>query len=109
MPSFTVKNPRLQLVKIDHVISFSLSLTDTIVSQKVITYGRVFKNSTHFLYQSKWFLLSFYSSESCPLSEYTIKIFNLAGFLAHVQFFRLLDKFEVWASCEAVCDIIDFI
>ena len=54
------------------------------------------------------FLLNFYFSESCPLSEYTIKLFNLAGFLAHVkQFSRLLDKFEVWVSCEAVWDIFD--
>ena len=49
-----------------------------------------------------------YFSESCPLSESTIKSFNLAGFLAHVQqFSRLLDKFEVWVSCEAVCDNFD--
>ena len=33
--------------------------------------------------------------------------FNLAGFLAHVQqFSRLLDKLEVWVSCEAVWDIM---
>ena len=53
-------------------------------------------------------LLSFYSSESSPLSEYTIKLFNLAGFLVHVQqFSRLLDKFEVCVSCEAVWEIFD--
>ena len=47
-------------------------------------------------------LLSFYSSKSRHLSEYKLKLFNLAGFLAHVQqFFCLLDKFEVWVSCEA--------
>ena len=29
-------------------------------------------------------------------------------FLAHVQqFSRLLDMFDVWVSCEAVCDIFD--
>ena len=60
-------------------------------------------NSNHSLYQPKLFLLSFYSSESCNLSEYTIKLFNLAGFLVHVQqFSHLLDKFEVWVSCESV-------
>ena len=33
---------------------------------------------------------------------------GLAGFLTHVQqFSRLLDKFEVWVSCGAVCDIFD--
>ena len=52
--------------------------------------------------------MSFYSSESCHLSEYTLKLFNLAGFLAHVrQFSRLLNKFEVWVACEALCDIFD--
>ena len=42
-PSFTVKNPRRQLVKIYHVISVYLSLTDTAVHKKIIycTYGRV--------------------------------------------------------------------
>ena len=36
------------------------------------------------------------------------QLFDLAGFLAHVQqFSRLLDKFEVWVSCEALCDIFD--
>ena len=41
-------------------------------------------------------------------SEYIIKLFNLAGFLVHfLQFPRLLDKFEVWVSCEAVLDIFD--
>ena len=60
------------------------------------------------MYESKLFLLSFYSSESCHLSEYTLKLFNLAGILAHVQqLSRLLDKLEVWVSCEAVCDIFD--
>ena len=30
------------------------------------------------------------------------------AFWAHVQQFpRLLDKFEVWVSCEAVCDIFN--
>ena len=62
--------------------------------------------SNHSVYQTKLFLLSFYSSKSCPLSENTIKLFNLAGFLVHVQqFSRLLDKFEVWVTCEAVWDI----
>ena len=60
------------------------------------------------MYATKWFLLSFFSSESCHLSEYTLKLFNLEGFLEHIQqFSRLLDKFEVWISCEAVCDIFD--
>mgnify|MGYP001800539130 CR=1 FL=1 len=35
-PSFTVKNPRLQLVKIDHVISVYLSVTGTAVQKNVI-------------------------------------------------------------------------
>ena len=35
-PSFTVKSPRLQLVKIDHVISVYLSLTNTAVHKKII-------------------------------------------------------------------------
>ena len=67
------------------------------------------KNSNHCLYQPKLLLLSFYTSESCPLSEYIVKVFNLEGLiLAYVQqFSRLLDKFEVWISCEAVCDIFD--
>ena len=38
------------------------------------------KNSNHCLYQPKWYLLNFYSNESCPSSEYTLKLFNLAGF-----------------------------
>ena len=67
-------------------------------------------NSNHSLYQPKLFLSSFYSSEICPLSEYTIKLFNLAGFLVHdQQFSRLLDKFDVWVSCEAVWDIFYFL
>ena len=54
------------------------------------------------------FLLSCYSSESWHLSQYTLKLFNLASVLAHVQqFSRLLKKLEVWVSCEAVCDIFD--
>ena len=33
---------------------------------------------------------------------------DLAGFLVHVQkISRLLNKFEVWVSCEAVCNIFD--
>ena len=44
-----------------------------------------------------------------PVPEYTLKLFNLAVFLAHVQQFpRLLDKFEVWVSCEALCDFFDW-
>ena len=39
----TVKNPRLQLVKIDHVILGYLSLTGKTVRQKIITYVRLFK------------------------------------------------------------------
>ena len=36
------------------------------------------------------------------------QVFNLAGFLAHVQqFSRLFDKFEVLVSCEAVWGIFD--
>ena len=38
----------------------------------------------------------------------SINASDLAGFMAHVQqFFRHLDKFEVWVSCEAVCNIFD--
>ena len=37
-PSFTVKNPRLQLVKTGHVISGYLSLTGKTVRQKIITF-----------------------------------------------------------------------
>ena len=40
--SFTVKNPRLQLVKIDPVISVYLSLTDKAVHKKSYTYGGFF-------------------------------------------------------------------
>ena len=33
---------------------------------------------------------------------------DLAGFLTHAQnFSRLSDKFAVWVSCEASCDIFD--
>ena len=33
---------------------------------------------------------------------------DLADFLTHVQnFSRLLNKYEVWVSCEVVCDIFD--
>ena len=33
---------------------------------------------------------------------------KLVGFLAHVhKFSRLLYKFEVWVSCEAVCNVFD--
>ena len=35
-PSFTVKNTRLQLVKIDHVISVYLSVTGTAVQKNII-------------------------------------------------------------------------
>ena len=52
------------------------------------------ENSNHSLYQPKWFLLSFYSSQSCPLSEYTIKLFNLAGFLVQVQQFSRVRVFR---------------
>ena len=111
-PSFTVKNPHLQLVRIDHVISVYLPLTGKTVRLWTLTFvswfnhGRVFNKFKPLNIWIKWFLLSFYSSESCHLSEYTLKLFNLAGFLAHVQQFSLLlDKFEVWVSCEAVCNI----
>ena len=50
--------------------------------------------------------MSFYSSESCHLSEYTLKWFNLVGFLTHVQKISpLLNKCEVWVSREAICYI----
>ena len=42
--------------------------------------------------------LSFYSSESCHLSEYTLELFNLG------KFYCLSNKFEVWAPCAALCD-----
>ena len=35
-PSFTVKNPCLQLVKIDHMISVYLSVTGTVVQKNII-------------------------------------------------------------------------
>ena len=35
------------------------------------------KKLNHCLYQQKWFLFSFYSNESCPLGDYTLKLFNL--------------------------------
>ena len=42
-PSFTVKDPCLQLVKIDHVISVYLSVTGTAMQKNIIlyTYGWV--------------------------------------------------------------------
>ena len=50
----------------------------------------------------KLFLLSFYSSESCHLSEYTLKWFGgLFGVRPEI-FPRLLNKFEVWVLCEVV-------
>ena len=59
-------------------------------------------NSSYWIYESKLVLWSF-----CHLSEYTLNLFNLAGFLAHVQqFSRLLDNFQVWVSCEAACSIL---
>ena len=69
-------------------------------------------NSNHWIYKSKWFLLSFYSSESCTchLSEYIFKLFILAGFFgACLEIFPPFKqvKFEVWVSREALCDIFD--
>ena len=56
----------------------------------------------------KWFVLSYYSRESCHLFYQYIHASDLVGFSAHVQkFSRLLNKFEVWVSCEAVCDIFN--
>ena len=110
---FILKNSRLQLVKINHVISNYLSLTDKIVRLWTLTFvswctimveSSVYLNN--WIYESKCFLLSFYSNESCPLSEYTLKWFGgLSG--ARPAISRLLDKFEVWVSCEAACYMID--
>ena len=100
------------MVKIDHVIWVYFSLTGTTV-RLWTTLTFVFHwtmaessiNSNHWIYESKWFLLSLYSSESYHLLEYTLKLFNLACFLAHVQqFSSFLDKLEVWVSSEAVRD-----
>ena len=56
-------------------------------------------NWSHWIYESNDFYWAFYSRESCHLSKHTLKLFNLAGSLAHVQqFSRLLDKFEVWVK-----------
>ena len=55
-------------------------------------------NSNNCIYESNWFLLSYQRKLS----------FIRAGFLEHVQqFSRLLEKFEVWVSCEAVSGIFD--
>ena len=36
------------------------------------------------------------------------QVIQFGGFLVHAQqFSRLLDKFEVWVSCEAVWDIFN--
>ena len=112
LPSFTVKEPCAQLVKIDRVISVYLSLTGKTVWLEIITFvswfnhGRVFIKFKPLNIWIKWFLLSFYSSEGCHLSEYKLKLCTLAGFLAHVKkFSRLLNKFEVWVSCEELSDI----
>ena len=101
-PSFTGKIPRLQLVKIDHVFSVYLSLTDetmrlwTLTLYLDLTMAESSINSNHWIYESKWFLSSFYSSKSCHLLEYTLKSLNLAGVLIHVQQFFL--RFgQVWS------------
>ena len=95
-PSFTVQNPRLQLVKIDYVISVYLWPTNTILPQKIIyTYGCVFTKFKSQPILTKMNFIELLLHRKLSLSECTIKLFDLAGFLVHVQqFSRLLDKFE---------------
>ena len=69
-PSVTVRNPLLQLL-IDYVILVYLLLT-----------GETARAVINII-------------ESCHLSDCTLKLFNLEGFLAHVeQFSRLLDDLK---------------
>ena len=103
--SFTVKIPRLLLVKINLVILVYLPLTGrtlrlwTLDFVSWYNHGQVF---SEFKPLNIWIV-------SYHLSEYTLELFNLAGFLAHVQqFSRLLGKFKVWVSCEAVSDIFNY-
>ena len=69
-------------------------------------YGRVFNKFKPLKIWIKLFLLSFYSSKSCHLSEYTGKWFG-GLFGARPEIFPPLKKIEVWVSCEAVLDIFD--
>ena len=70
--------------------------------------GILLMKSNCFVCSSICGLCLFNKQSCCHLSEYILKIFILAGFLAHVKkICRLLDKFEVWVSCEAHCDIFD--
>ena len=100
LPSFTVKDPRLQLVKFNHVILVYLSLNSkTVRLWKLIfiswlNHCWVF-NKFKLLNNIIWIKIIFIELllQRKLSSEYTIKLFNLAGLLTHVQqFCRLLNS-----------------
>ena len=98
------------MVKINDVIPGYLSLTGKTMRQKIVTYvswfnyGRAFKKFKPLPVSTKIIFIEFLLQRKLSfIRVYTLKLLNLAGFLAHVQqFSRLLDKFEDWVSCEAV-------
>ena len=100
------------MVKIDHVILVYQLLTCKIVQLWTLIFvswfnhGRVF---VKFKPLNQMNFIELLLQRKLPfIRVHTLKLFNLAGFLAHVQqFSSLLDKFEVWVSCEAVCDIFE--
>ena len=73
-PSFTIQNPRARLVQIDHVISTNL-----------------YTNSNHWIYEGSF--VSYYSSLSCHLSEYTLNSFGARVFWHIRKFSRLSVNF----------------
>ena len=112
-PSCIVKSLCLQLVKVYHMILVYLPLTGMIMQLLMLTFvflfnhGRVFSKLKPLYIRIK--ITFFELLLQRKLSEYdTLKLFSLAGFLVQVQqFSRLLGKFEVWVSYEAVCNIFD--